>query len=328
MMRSAALDMHDKEIIHCFWKEGMTFDERMFSGMGVLAAVVKGGSFAAAAEALDMTPSGVSRAIARLEQRLAVRLFERTTRSVSLSEDGRRLYDQIAPLLSALEEAAGTMAEGRQSVRGRLRVNIDPFFSRLILGPRLGSFMRRHPDLRLDLITREQLGDMVAEGFDLAIRFGEPASSSLISRKLLDTRILTVASPAYIKAHGRPDTPRELESGKHVCIQYRDPETGRPFAWNVKRGRKLIALRVDGPLLVNDVGTMHSACLAGFGVAQVMELGVENLLAEGQLINLLPHWSDERFPLHAYYPSRNYLPAKTRAFLDFVLSITGQAAGD
>ncbi|OZI61175.1 LysR family transcriptional regulator [Bordetella genomosp. 11] len=305
----------------------MTFDERMLNGMGVLAAVVKGGSFAAAAEALDMTPSGVSRAIARLEGRLDIRVFERTTRSVSLTEEGRRFYEQIAPLLAGLEEAAGSASEGRTSVRGRLRVNVDPFFSRLILGPMLGSFLRKHPDLRLDLITREEPGDMVAEGFDLSIRFGEPISSSLISRRLLETRILTVASPAYLKAHGKPATPRELQSKGHTCIQYRDPQTARPFNWDFKRGRKQVSLRLDGPLLVNDVGTMHGACLAGFGVAQVMELGVEHLLAEGRLVNVLPDWSDERFPLYAFYPSRSHLPAKTRAFLDFVLSITGQPTG-
>src|ERR1700722_7203756 len=171
----------------------MSFDERILNGMGVLIAIVDCGSFAAASEALDMSQSGVSRSVARLEVRLGIRLFDRTTRSVTLTDEGRQFYEQILPLLSGLEEAAASATKGATAVRGRLRVNVDPFFSRLVLGPRLGAFVEDHPDLQLELVTRDQLGDMVADGFDLAVRFGEPRESTLIARKLLDTRIVTVA---------------------------------------------------------------------------------------------------------------------------------------
>lgn len=299
---------------------GMAFDERTLNGMGVLAAVVHNGSFAAAAEALDMSPSGVSRSIVRLEGRLGIRLFDRTTRSIALTDEGHRFYQQIAPLLTGLEEAACSAAQGRIAVRGRLRVNVHPFFCRLILGPRLGGFLQQYPELQLELTTREELGDLVAEGFDLAIRFGFPKPSTLVAKKLLDTRILTVAAPAYIKRHGRPAAPGLLASG-HICIQFRDPATGRPFTWDFQRGDEHLELALNGQLIVNDVGTMHGACLAGYGIAQVMALGAEHLLADGRLINLFPDWTDERFPLYALYPSRHHLPAKTRAFLDFVASI-------
>ncbi|CAG9243741.1 LysR family transcriptional regulator [Paraburkholderia caribensis] len=299
----------------------MAFDERMLNGMSVLAAVANSGSFAAAGDALNMSQPGVSRAIARLEGRLGVRLFDRTPRSVTLTDDGRRLYEQVIPLLAALEEAASSASVGKVQVRGRLRVNVHPFFSRLILGPRLGEFLRSHPELKLDLVTREQLGDMISDGFDLAIRFGEPRSSSMVGRKLLDTCILTVAAPSYIKKHGRPKSPTELENSEHICIDFRNPDTGRPFKWEFHRGKEQIEWFADGQLTTNDVSTMHSACLAGYGIAQVMELGVESLLAEGRLISLFPEWSEERFPLYALYPSRAHLPAKTQAFLDFVSSI-------
>lgn len=299
----------------------MTFDERLLNGMSVLCAIVDCGSFAAAADALNMSQPGVSRAIARLEARLGIRLFDRTTRSVSLTDEGRRFYTQVMPLLSGLEEAAAIAAQGGTAVRGRLRVNIDPFFSRLALGPRLGVFLQKHADLQLELITRDQLGDIVADGFDLAIRFGEPRPSSLIARKLLDTRILTVASPVYLKRHGCPSHPSDLIKDNHVCIQYRDPETGRPFGWEFHRGRKVIPIANTGQLTLNDVGTMHSVCVAGYGIAQVMAWGIEPLLASGKLVVLFPDWPDEQFPLYALYPSRHYVPAKTRAFLDFVLSL-------
>lgn len=299
----------------------MAFDERTLNGMGVLAAVVNGGSFAAAADALDMSPSGVSRSIVRLEGRLGIRLFDRTTRSIALTDEGHRFYQQIAPLLAGLEEAAASATEGKVSVRGRLRVNVHPYFSRLMLGPHLGHFLRQHPDLQLELATREELGDLVAEGFDLAIRFGEPKPSTLIARKLLDTRILTVASPAYIKQYGKPATPDELTLPTHTCIQFRAPESGKLFSWDFQRGKERKVLNLDGQLTVNDVATIHGACLAGYGIAQVMELGIEQLLTDGQLIDLFPQWPDDRFPLYALYPSRNHPPAKTRAFLDFVSSI-------
>ena len=306
----------------------MSFDERMLNGIGVLSAIVDSGSFAAASEALDMSQSGVSRSVARLEARLGIRLFDRTTRSVKLTDEGRRFYEQIVPLLSGLEEAAASASQGASAVRGRVRVNIDPFFSRLFLGPRLGAFVEKYPELQLDLITRDQLGDMVADGFDLAVRFGQPRESTLIARKLLDTRVITVASPGYIKKHGRPLVPADLEHAPHRCIHFRDPETGRPFQWEFHRGKKKILIAAQGRLSANDVGTMHGVCLAGHGIAQVLALGTEQLLASGRLVDLFPDWPDETFPLYAAYPSRHHLPAKVRAFFDFIVSLTGTSLAD
>ncbi|HDR9240334.1 LysR family transcriptional regulator [Burkholderia vietnamiensis] len=302
------------------------FDERMLNGMGVLAAIVDTGSFAGAGEILDMSQSGVSRAIARLEGRLGVRLLERTTRSVTLTDEGRRFYEQVMPLLGALEEATTHATQGATAVRGRLRVNVDPFFSRFVLGPQLGSFIEEYPELRVELVTRDQLGDMIADGFELAVRFGHPQPSTLVARKLLETRILTVAAPSYLKRHGRPLQPADLERDTHACIRYRDPATGHPFDWEFHRGRKKLVVDVAGRLTVNDVGTMHSVCLAGHAIAQVMELGVEAPLADGRLVDLFPDWPDDRFPLYALYPSRRYVPAKVRAFLDFIVSLAAPAA--
>jgi len=303
----------------------MSFDERSLSGMSVFVAIVDSGSFAAAGEVMDMSQPGVSRALARLEKRLGIRLFDRTTRSVTLTDEGRRLYEQVVPLLAALDEAASSVTEGAAVVRGRLRVNVDPFFARLILGPRLGGFLEAHPQLNLELITRDRLGDMVAEGFDLAVRFGEPRTSSLVARKLLDTRILTAAAPAYLKRFGRPAQPQALS--EHRCIQFRDPQSGQPFAWEFHRGAERLTVDTRGQLLVNDVGSLHSTCLAGYGVAQVMALGSELLLAEGRLVELFDDWPDERFPLFALYPSRHHPPAKVRAFLDFVLELLNAPQG-
>lgn len=300
----------------------MSFDGRLASGMGVLSAVVDSGSFVNAARALDMTQSGVSRAVARLEARLGIRLFDRTTRSVTLTAEGRQLYEEIAPLLAGLEEAATVASGSATAVRGRLRVNVDPYFSRVILAPALGNFMETYPEIELDLVTREQLGDLVAEGVDLAVRFGEQPDSSLIRRLLLKTRVLTVASPAYLQKHGHPQHPTELEHSAHVCVEFRNPQTGKPFTWEFHRGAERLSVKTHGRLIINDVGTMHRICEEGQGVAQVLQLGIEAALREGRLIELFTDWPDEYFPLYALYPSRHLPPAKVRAFLEFVVGIS------
>jgi len=299
----------------------MALDGRLLSNVHVLAAVVEGGSFARAADALGLTPSGVSRAIARLEARIGVRLLDRTTRSLNLTDEGRVLYANINPLVLGIEDAVTRAAGSSGSVRGRLRVNTDAFTSRLLLSPHIRRFLELYPELSLELIARDRLGDMVAEGFDVAVRFGEPPSSSLVARKLIDTRIVTVATPDYLDRHGRPEKPADLSN--HVCIQVRDPVTGQPFAWEFQRGRKLIKVPTSGRLLLTDVGTILGTCLSGVGVAQIKALGIQELLDDGQLIDLFPDWPDERFPLHALYPSRHLPAAKVRAFIDFVMAAIG-----
>jgi DNA-binding transcriptional LysR family regulator len=297
----------------------MTADTRILGGVSTLAAVVESGSFVKAAEALGVTQSAVSRAVSRLETRLGIRLLHRTTRSVKLTAEGQRFYEEIAPMLSGIRDAVTSATGAAAVVSGRLRVNIDPFVSRLLLAPQIGSFLNRYPELSLELITRDSLGDLIGEGFDVAVRFGDPPTSSLVVRKVLETRILTVAAPRYIERHGRPTKPSELS--RHHCIQFRNPGTGQPFEWEFHRGRKIVPVKTSGRLLLTDVGTMLGACIAGAGIAQVMALGIQDLLDGGQLVELFPDWPNEKFPLFALYPSRTLPPAKLRAFLDFVWKV-------
>ena len=297
----------------------MTADTRILGGVSTLVAVVESGSFVRAAEALGVTQSAVSRAVSRLETRLGIRLLHRTTRSVKLTAEGQRFYEEIVPMLSGIRDAVTSATGAAAVVSGRLRVNIDPFVSRLLLAPQIGSFLNRYPELSLELITRDSLGDLIGEGFDVAVRFGDPPTSSLVVRKVLETRILTVAAPSYIERHGRPTKPSELT--RHHCIQFRNPGTGQPFEWEFHRGRKIVPVKTSGRLLLTDVGTMLGACIAGVGIAQVMALGIQDLLDGGQLVELFPDWPNEKFPLFALYPSRTLPPAKLRAFLDFVWKV-------
>ena len=293
----------------------MSFDGRILSGVGVLAAVVEGGSFVKAAGLIGITDSGVSRAIGRLETRLGVRLLDRTTRSITLTDEGRRFYEEVKPHLAAIEEAAAVASGATSAVRGRLKVDIDPFFLPLVLAGRLGAFCERYPELSIEFVTREQVGDLVSEGIDLAIRFGQPRFTTLISRKLIEAPILTVASPIYLDRHGRPEHPSDLV--RHRCLQFIDPHTGRPFDWEFVRGAEVVGVATSGPLTFSDPKTMLDECVAGSGVAQVIGWGVVELLAGGRLIDLFPQWHGERFPLFAYHPSRRHTPAKVQAFIDF-----------
>ena len=297
----------------------MAFDGKMLSGVSVLAAVVDGGSFVKAAELIGLTDSGVSRAISRLESRLGARLLDRTTRSVTLTDEGRRFYEEVKPHLNAIEDAASIAAGSVSAVRGRLKIDIDPFFLPLVLAGRLGVFCERFPELAIEFVTSERVGDLVSEGIDLAIRFGQPRLATLVSRKLIEAPILTLASPRYLKRYGKPKHPSELS--RHRCLQFLDPYTGRPFDWEFIRGRETIEVPTSGPLTFTDPKSMLAECVAGTGIAQVIGWGIKGPLASGVLIDLFPDWHGERFPLFAFHPSRKHPPAKVRAFVEFCVKV-------
>jgi DNA-binding transcriptional LysR family regulator len=297
----------------------MAFDGRIVSGVSVLAAVVDGGSFVKAAELIGLTDSGVSRAISRLETRLGVRLLDRTTRSVTLTDEGRRFYEEVKPHLNAIEDAAIVASGTGSAVRGRLKIDIDPFFLPLVLAGRLGAFCERYPELAIEFVTSERIGDLVSEGIDLAIRFGQPRLATLVSRKLIEAPILTLASPRYLKKHGKPKHPSDLN--RHRCLQFVDPYTGRPFGWEFIRAEESIEVETSGPLIFSDPKSMLEECLAGTGIAQIIGWGIKELLAKGALIDIFPEWHGERFPLFAFHPSRRHPPAKVRAFVDFCVEV-------
>ena len=300
----------------------MAFDTRLLTGVGVLAAVTEAGNFARAAEMLSLTPSAVSRAVARLEARVGVRLFDRNPRDVRLTEEGLRFHARVMPLLAGLDEAADEAAGAAAVVRGRLRVSVDPWFARTVLGPKLQQFLLRHPLLSLDLSTSNYREEMMA-GVDVAVRFGPPDESSLIARKLLETRVLTVASPAYLERHGEPRTPHDLIH--HEALLFRDPQTGLPFRWEFHRGGDIVEVKVSGRLVMDDPSIAVSACVAGQGIFQSLALGLGPFLASGELVQVLPEWAEEPYPLYAYHPSRHLAPAKGRAFLEFVQEIAAGA---
>jgi DNA-binding transcriptional LysR family regulator len=296
----------------------MSFDARILTGVGVLAAVVEAGNFARAGEALGLTPSGVSRAVARLEARVGVRLFDRTPRSATLTEEGRQFYNHVMPLLASIEDAASEAAGAAAMVSGKLRVNVDPWFARMVLAPNLQHFLGQYPLLSVDLIVSNHREEMMT-GVDVAVRFGPADGASLVARKILDTHVLTCAAPAYLERHGMPATPHDLVD--HETILFRDPQTGLPFTWGFRRDGDEFEVDIRGRVMTDDPSTAIEACLAGQGIFQSLELGLGRWLDCGELVQILADWSDEMYPLYAYHPSRHLPPAKVRAFLDFVQEV-------
>ncbi len=287
--------------------------------MSVLAAVVEGGSFTHAGELLGLSPSGISRSITRLEARVGVRLLDRTTRSLRLTNEGARLYELAAPHMAGIEEAANFTSGAAAAVHGALKASANPIFARHILAPRLPDFLQRYPELKLTVVQQADVGDLISEGIDVAIRFGPQPPSIMSSRLLLETRVVTVAAPAYLEQHGRPATPRDL--AVHNLVELIDPRNSRPFDWELRRGEESVAVRTSGRLIVTDVDTMVAACMAGAGIAQVLEVHSRPLIASGALVDLFPDWPDETFPLYAVRPSRRLPPAKVEAFIKFCVEI-------
>lgn len=171
---------------------------------------------------------------------------------------------------------------------------------------------------------RDAVGDLVADGFDLALRFGDPPKGSFVARKLLETRVLTVASPGYLAARGKPRHPSEVSS--HACIDFYDAANKRPYDWEFRKGDEVLPVRASARLLVSDVGAMLGACEAGAGIAQILQLGSRHLIESGKLVELFPDWSGEMFPLYALFPSRHRQPAKVRTFVDFSLAVIAKEA--
>ncbi len=247
---------------------------------------------------------------------MGVRLIERTTRALSLTDEGQRLYDQVRPHLTGVSEAVALASGARHAVRGKLRVNIDAFFARVFLASRLTEFLDRFPELSVELITQASVGDLVADRFDLAVRFVDPpAASALVARRLTDTPILTVASPSYIARHGRPKHPKDV--AQHKRILFPNPLTSRPFEWEFRRGRELVEIRSTVTCWYPMPARCSMHAWRGLGLPRYSSWGRRNWSAPKRLVNLFPDWSGERWPLYALYPSRRFQPAKLKAFVDF-----------
>ncbi|MCP3169207.1 LysR family transcriptional regulator [Myxococcus qinghaiensis] len=288
-----------------------------YSGLTALAAVADKRSFTAAATMLRVTPSALSQSIRALEERVGVRLLQRTTRSVGLTEAGARFLAQLRPAMASIHAAFESLDAVRGRPSGTLRINVPRLAITPVLEPLLAAFLATYPELRLDIVVDDGLTNIVEQDFDAGIRLGETLDKDVVALRLTsDLRMAVVGSPAYLAARGRPKHPRDLHA--HDCINFRYLRSGTVYRWEFTDKGRDITVAVEGRLVTNDNALQVRAALDGVGLANVMEHTVAQELADGRLIRVLSRFCAPFPGLFLYYPSRTQLPPKLRALVDFL----------
>ncbi|QIG79379.1 LysR family transcriptional regulator [Stakelama tenebrarum] len=277
-------------------------------------AISRRGSFRAAALELGISTSALSNAIAKLEGQLGVRLFNRTTRSVSLTEAGRSFIEQVAPALKDIHQALDTVRSQQETPSGTLRINTFATAGREILSPLIIEFLRRFPEVHIDVVTEGKLVDIVADGFDFGVRSANLVPTDMIAIPLGPARRNTVvASPSYLDNRERPRIPSDLLL--HPCVRTRLPN-GALYRWQFESEGQLVQVDVDGPVTLDNASLARIAVLEAVGVGYFMESDVREDIEAGRLIRLLKEWTPPLSPLCLYYPSRRNPPAAFKVFVD------------
>ncbi|TFW13648.1 LysR family transcriptional regulator [Duganella callida] len=275
------------------------------------------GSFRGAARELKLSPSAVSHAIAGLEAKLGVRLFHRSTRSVSLTAAGQAFLARVESALDTITDAVSEAADYREQPSGLLRLNMSEGAAQILFRPLILPFLARHPEMRIDLVTDGRLVDIVADGFDAGVRQGDLVSPDMFALPCSPAiRFLVAGSPGYFAVHGMPATPQALH--QHVCIRTRLPHGGELYPWQFRRGDEAFDFTPQGALTLDSHPLMLEAALAGAGLIWTNEQGLLPHLARGTLQAALTEWSPAEPALHLYYSSRRHLSAGMRALLALV----------
>lgn len=300
----------------------------------VFLRIVESGSFAKAADSLSVPRPTATRLIQRLEQHVGAKLLKRTTRSLSISDEGAAYYESARHLVAQLEELDAQVAGTRTTIKGRLRVEVGSVLASKVILPKLHLLRESHPELDLILGVSDHPTDLIEDGVDCALRGGPLPPSQLVARKLVDLDFITCASPAYLDRRGRPAHPTDLD--RHDLVRFFSSQTGRPDALRFTRGhdggdgggnnaeREELEVLGAAGVSVNESTAHLSALLAGLGIGQTFGFLVRPHLASGELEHVLPDWPRERYPLHVVYPPNRYLSAKVRLFVDWLFDLFGK----
>lgn len=279
------------------------------------AAVARERSFTRAAAALGMSPSALSHAMRGLEERLGVRLLARTTRSVAPTEAGDRLLQSIRPAFATIEDGLAALAEWRDSPSGTVRITTFSYPAKTVLMAKLPAFLLKHPEIQVEVNIDDRLTDIVAEGFDAGIRFGENVAKDMIAVRVgPNLRTIVVATPSYFERHPRPQKPADLEA--HNCIGYRLASSGGLLPWEFQRDGRELKVFTSGSFVGNDGDLAAAAVRAGAGLGYLLEHDVAEDLASGKLIQVLDEWCAEFQGCYLYHPSRRQTPPALRALIE------------
>ncbi|MDH3452336.1 MAG: LysR family transcriptional regulator [Gammaproteobacteria bacterium] len=288
-------------------------------GMRTFVAAASNGSFSRAADRLGMSPQLASKYVGQLEARLGVRLLNRSTRRLSITEVGQAYYVRCQQVLADIDEMEESVGELTATARGTLRINAPMSFGILHLSRAIVDYQRDQADVRVDLTLNDRFVDIVDEGFDLAIRIGRLAESSLIARELAPVRLVVCGAPAYFRRHGIPDTPHALSG--HACLGY--TYWSEQNQWRFVRAGETIRVRIDGPLSANNGDALRMAAVAGGGIILQPTFIVGDDIRAGRLQVVLEDYPVEVSNVHAVYPHRQYLSAKVRTCVDFLSEYFG-----
>lgn len=295
-------------------------------GLATFVAVAESRGFSAAAVRLGVSPSAVSQAVRLLEKRVGVPLFNRTTRSVNLTEAGARFLERIGPAVQELAAASEELSDSAERPSGLLRLTVSRGAYLWVLQPVLGAFLRAYPQIDLEVSIDNTLVDIVGRGFDAGIRFG-----GMVERDMVGLRVgppmanCIVAAPRYLAEHGTPVHPRELLA--HDCIGFRFASSGQLERWEFAKNGEAMTLAVSGRLVMNDVAVMLDAAVDGIGIANLIGSFTERHIADGRLVQLLADWTTPLPDLTLYYPDRRRVPPKLRALIDWLRATTPPASG-
>lgn len=287
------------------------------SEMTFFATLARKGSLSAAARELGITPPAATKRLAQMEQRLGVRLLNRTTRRFSLTSEGALYLEQAQRILADIRDMEDSVASHRAEPRGLLRINATLGFGRTTIAPLVSAFVRSYPDIELQLQLTDRPIDLVEEAFDLGIRFGALPDTRLSARHIMANKRFLCASPAYLKRAGMPAKPDDLAC--HSCILHRQNDDPGNL-WRLGRGRREQLVKVRGPLASNDGDVVLGWALDGHGILLRSEWDLAKYLASGRLRVVLPDYAPAPADLYAFYPSRRQLPAKVRVFIDFLIA--------
>jgi len=288
------------------------------SGLLAFVHAAEARSFTRAAHRLGISPSGISKAISRLESRHGVRLLQRTARSITLTPEGMAYYERCKKILADLEEAEHVLTDAHKSPRGLLRITLPLSIGRLHFARMLPDFARQYPEVQLEVHVSDRITDLVEDKIDVAIRIGKLSDSRLVARRLASGTLTTCATPSYLKRHGVPKRPEDLL--QHNCIQFEVPNTGRTQPWQFQRDQRPFSVPVRGNLRLDHAESMVEAALAGTALIQISSYVTAPAIAHGQLQPVLTTYQVDSPPIWALYPQNSSPTPRLRAFVDFLVT--------
>jgi DNA-binding transcriptional LysR family regulator len=280
--------------------------------IAIFVKVAQFESFSRAAHSLGMPVSTVSRRVAELERQLGVTLLQRTTRKLTLTAQGRDYFHQCAEPLNILSDAERVLTQTQKKPEGTLKITVPVTLRERPFLDFISDFMKSYPHIKIDLQISNEFIDFVEQNVDMGIRFGALQDSTLIASKLGDTIRYLVATPEYLEGRAVPATPEDLKAHQCVLMNAKNGET----TWNLESGRKVTSLRVSGPISSRDFNTVSYFTYRGHGIGLLPFAYCDDLIRSGDLVRLLPNWASPKIPVHALYPTRKFMPAKLRVFLD------------